>query len=148
YNSSTGKSVAGLPFSTFTFVMDNKSIFFTADSTDFVFNLESNTLRTLFKPVVERAPYTEELMRSMQNSQLWNGTYSNDYTKFAYVKGYDLYVVDTQTREEKRVTHDGSEEQMNGRPSWVYPEEFGQREAYWFSPDNSKIAYLQYNETD
>lgn len=148
YNTSTGKNVAGLPFATFNFVMDNESIFFTSDSTDFVFNLKSNTLRKLFKPVVERAPYTDELMRSMQNSQLWNGTYSDDYTKFAYVKGYDIYVVDTQTHEEKRVTHDGSEEQMNGQPSWVYPEEFGQRDAYWFSPDNSKIAYLQYNETD
>jgi dipeptidyl-peptidase-4 len=54
--------------------------------------------------------------------------------------------VDTKTGEERRLTV-GSEEQMNGRPSWVYPEEFYQRDAYWFSPDDSKIAYLQYNET-
>ena len=54
--------------------------------------------------------------------------------------------MDTKTGEERRLTV-GSEEQMNGRPSWVYPEEFYQRDAYWFSPDDSKIAYLQYNET-
>ncbi|WP_018128230.1 S9 family peptidase [Balneola vulgaris] len=147
YNSLTEKDVEHLPFARFEYVMDNNGIFFTQDKTDFVFNLKTRELRKLYKPEVEKAPYTDELMRGMSRSQLWNGTYSHDYTKFAYVKGYDIYVVDTATKEEKRLTY-GSEEQMNGRPSWVYPEEFGQREAYWFSPDNSKIAYMQYNEKD
>ncbi|MEQ9266527.1 MAG: DPP IV N-terminal domain-containing protein [Balneolaceae bacterium] len=146
FNSSTGSSVTGLPFSNFSYVMDNESIFFTAEGTDFVFHLKDRELRKLFKPEIERMPYDDELMRVMSRSQLWNGTYSHDYSQFAYVKGYDIYVVDTETKEEKRLTY-GSEEQMNGKPSWVYPEEFGQREAYWFSPDDSKIAYLQYNET-
>ena len=148
FNELTDADITGYPFRSFDFVMDNEAIFFTADDTDFVFHLKDKKLRKLFKPEVERAPYTDELMRSMEYSQLWNGTYSNDYTKFAYVKGYDIYVVDTETKQEKRLTLDGSEEQMNGRPSWVYPEEFGEREAYWFSPDGSKIAYLQYNETE
>lgn len=147
FNTLTGSSIAGYPFRDFEFVMNNQAIFFSADTLDFVFHLGERTLRKLIRPKVERAPYTDELMRNMQASQLWNGTYSHDYTKFAYVKGYDIYVVDTSTGEEKRLTY-GSEEQMNGRPSWVYPEEFGEREAYWFSPDDSKIAYLQYNETE
>jgi len=148
FNAATGGSVTGLPFSQFRFVMDNKAIFFTDEGTDYVFHLDSRQLRQLYKPVVERAEYTDELMRNMQASQLWNGTYSSDFSTFTYVKGYDLFTVNTQTREEKQITFDGSEERMNGRPSWVYPEEFSQREAYWYSPDNSKIAYLQYNETD
>lgn len=148
YNQAAGTSVSALPFNQFRYVMDNKAIFFTVDGTDYVFHLDNRSTRKLFKPEVERAPYTDELMRNMQASQLWNGTYSHDFTTFTYVKGYDLFIVDTQTREEKQITFDGSEERMNGRPSWVYPEEFYQREAYWYSPDNSKIAYLQYNETD
>jgi dipeptidyl-peptidase-4 len=148
YNQATGETVNGLPFSQFRFVMDNKAIFFTVKDIDYVFNLDTRVLRQLYKPEVERAPYTDELMRNMQASQLWNGTYSHDFSTFTYVKGYDLFTVNTQTREEKQITFDGSEERMNGRPSWVYPEEFSQREAYWYSPDNSKIAYLQYNETD
>ncbi len=146
YNDLTNSEISGYPFSEFEFVMDNKAIFFTVDEVDFVYNLEDASMRMLYKPEVERALYTDELMRNMEASQLWNGTYSHDYSKFAHVKGYDIYVVDTQTKEEKRLTV-GSEEQMNGRPSWVYPEEFYQRDAYWFSPDDSKIAYLQYNET-
>ncbi len=147
YNELMDADKTGLPFLSFDFVMDNTAIFFTSEEADFVFHLEERELRKLYKPEVERALYTDELMRNMQASQLWNGTYSHDFTKFAHVKGYDIYVVDTETGEEKRLTY-GSEEQMNGRPSWVYPEEFGERDAYWFSPDDSKIAFLQYNETE
>jgi len=147
YNDAANTDITTLPFDRFEFVMDDSGIFFTEDETDYVFNLKESKLRKLFKPEVERPPYTDELMRSMQSSQLWNGTYSNDYSKFAYIKEFDIYVVDTATKKEKRLTY-GSEEKMNGRPSWVYPEEFGQRDAYWFSPDNSKISYLQYQEKD
>lgn len=147
FNKATMSEITALPFASFEFVMNDKAIFFEVDETDFVFHLEDKNLRKLFKPEIERFKYDDELMRQMERSQLWNGTYSNDYSKFAYVKGYDIYLVDTETKEEKRLTY-GSEEKMNGKPSWVYPEEFGQREAYWFSPDDSKIAYLQYNETE
>ncbi len=147
YNDVSNENVTGLPFDRFNFVIDNKAIFFTKDKTDYVFNLKDKKLRKLYKPEVERPLYTDELMRGMSRSQLWNGTYSHDYSKFAYIKEYDIYVVDTATKEEKRLTY-GSEEKMNGRPSWVYPEEFGERDAYWFSPDNSKISYLQYQEKD
>lgn len=147
FNSINNSDIASYPFKNFEFVMDNSAIFFTSEDVDYVFELKAKNLRKMIRPEVERAPYTDELMRGMEYSQLWNGTYSHDYTRFAHVKGYDIYVVDTKTGDEKRLTH-GSEEQMNGRPSWVYPEEFGERDAYWFSPDDSKIAYLQYNETD
>ena len=147
YNEVSNSNITALPFDRFDFVMDDKAIFFTHDGVDYIFTLKERQLRKLFKPEVERPLYTDELMRGMERSQLWNGTYSNDYTKFAYIKEYDIYVVDTETKEEKRLTY-GSEEKMNGRPSWVYPEEFGQRDAYWFSPDNSKISYLQYQEKD
>ncbi|MFV1883292.1 MAG: DPP IV N-terminal domain-containing protein [Balneola sp.] len=147
YNNVTDSELTGLPFDDFEFVLDNEGIFFTINETDFVFHMGDKNLRKLYKPEIERFKYDDELMRQMETSQLWNGTYSHDFRQFAYVKGYDIYVVDTETKEEKRLTY-GSEEQMNGKPSWVYPEEFGQRDAYWFSPDDSKIAYLQYNEKD
>lgn len=142
-----GVELDALPFLSFDYVMQNQAIFFVYNEQDHLFHLEDVTLRALYKPEVERAPYTDELMRRMETSQLWNGTYSHDYRWFAYVKEYDIYLVNTETKQQKRLTY-GNEEQMNGRPSWVYPEEFGQRDAYWFSPDNKKIAFLQYKETD
>ena len=108
-----GIEFQALPFSRFDYVMQNKAIFFVYNEQDHVFHLEDLTLRVLYKPEVERAPYTEELMRRMETSQLWNGSYSHDYRWFAHVKGYDIYLVNTETQEEKRLTY-GSEEQMNG----------------------------------
>src|SRR5262249_19840744 len=39
---------------------------------------------------------------------------------------------------------------LNGKLDWVYEEEIygrGQKQAYWWSPDSSKIAFLQINDT-
>ena len=50
------------------------------------------------------------------------------------------------TKKEEPLTSGGSEELMNGKTDWVYPEELSQREAFWWSPDGQKIAYLQFDE--
>ncbi|RKY88902.1 S9 family peptidase, partial [candidate division KSB1 bacterium] len=50
------------------------------------------------------------------------------------------------TGRETRLTKGGKEELMNGVPDWVYPEELNQREAFWWSYDSKKIAYLQFDE--
>jgi len=64
----------------------------------------------------------------------------------SFVRDYDLWVVEVASGKEKRLTQGGTEEQMNGRLDWVYPEELDIRTAYWWSPDSSKIAYLQMDE--
>ena len=86
FNDMASSDISELPFDRFEFVMNDKAIFFTQDKVDYVFNLKDRKLRQLYKPEVERPLYTDELMRGMERSQLWNGTYSHDYTKFAYIK--------------------------------------------------------------
>jgi dipeptidyl-peptidase-4 len=147
YAALTGQQPARLPFSSFSFVDDGAAMTFDVDGRHFYYNFSTNNLRSLQRPEVEQQPNTDGLMRSMARSQLWNGTYSPDYTQFAYVKGYDLYVTNTETGEEKRLSHDGNEDTFNGRPNWVYPEEFDQRDAYWFSPDSKKLAYFRSDES-
>jgi dipeptidyl-peptidase-4 len=63
----------------------------------------------------------------------------------AYVRDHDLFVVETATGRERRLTHDGSATLLNGTLSWVYWEEIWSRrdEAYWWSPDGSRILFLQ-----
>lgn len=72
---------------------------------------------------------------------------SPDWTRVAYVKDYDLYVTSVETGKEQRLTTGGSEEIRNGHPDWVYPEEFSQREAFWWSPDGAQIAFLRFDES-
>ena len=148
YSDITGNEIEGLPFNRFSYVRDGAAITFTVDGRHFLYDFSVDALRELLRPEIERQPNTDGLMRNMMGSQLWNGEYSPDFTSFAYVKGYDLYMTNTVTGEEKRLTFDGNEDLFNGRPNWVYPEEFSQLTAYWWSPDSRMLAYVQYDESD
>ena len=48
---------------------------------------------------------------------------------------------------ETALTTDGTEDLRNGFPDWVYPEELGQYQAFWWSPDSKKIAFMQFDES-
>ncbi len=70
---------------------------------------------------------------------------SPDSTKAGFRRGHDLYVLDLESGKETRLTYDGSETLWNGKLDWVYPEELGLGTAWWWSPDSSRIAYLQFD---
>lgn len=147
YAQLTGSPVTGLPFTAFDLTQDGRALTFTSEKRHFHYTFATRRLRELLRPEIEPQPYTQDLMRGMGGSQLWNGTYSPDYGRFAYVRGFDLYVANTVTGHETRLTHDGNLDTFNGRPNWVYPEEFNQRDAYWFSPDGTKLAYYRSDES-
>jgi dipeptidyl-peptidase 4 len=76
-------------------------------------------------------------------------SFSPDGAFVAFVRGGDLYAVDVATQRERRLTTGGSAEILNGKLDWVYQEEIygrGQYRGYWWSPDSSRIAYLQLDE--
>ena len=75
-------------------------------------------------------------------------TFSADGRLVAFVRDHNLYVVDLQGRE-RALTTDGHSQLLNGRLDWVYQEEIygrGTHRAYWWSPDGSRIAFLQLDE--
>ena len=147
YGTLAGKTVTEIPFNSFAFEKDGDAISFTTDKRDFLFDLKTLQLRELKHPEVKQQPFTDGLMRNMPGSQLWNGEYSPDFNWFAYVVDYDLYVADTRNGKVYRITQDGNENRFNGRPNWVYPEEFDQLTAYWWSPDSKKLAFYQSDES-
>ncbi len=60
----------------------------------------------------------------------------------------DLYLYDIETDEVRRVTTDGEWNRViNGTTDWVYEEECGFTQAYAFSPDSRKIAFLRFDES-
>jgi dipeptidyl-peptidase-4 len=77
-------------------------------------------------------------------------TFSPDSSKVAFVRGNNLFVVDIATRHETAVTTDGAARVLNGVMDWVYEEEIygrGEKRAYWWSPDSSRIAFLRLDDT-
>jgi dipeptidyl-peptidase-4 len=73
---------------------------------------------------------------------------SPDGSLFAYERGGDLYVYDTNSERERRLTTTGSETVWNGVYDWVYEEEFGLTQAWDWSPDGRRIAYWQTRVAD
>jgi dipeptidyl-peptidase-4 len=71
---------------------------------------------------------------------------SPDLKLRAFTRNYNLYVKDMDGTE-TALTTDGTEDLRNGFPDWVYPEELGQYQAFWWSPDSQKIAFMQFDES-
>lgn len=77
-------------------------------------------------------------------------TLSPDGRMIGFVRNNNIYVYDLAAERERRLTTDGSPKILNGRLDWVYQEELygrGNFEAYWWSPDSTKLAYLRLDES-
>jgi dipeptidyl-peptidase-4 len=70
---------------------------------------------------------------------------SPDGSKVSFRRDRDLYVLEISSKKLTRLTHDSSETLWNGMLDWVYPEELDLGTAHWWSPDSSRIAYLQFD---
>jgi dipeptidyl-peptidase 4 len=76
-------------------------------------------------------------------------TFSPDGKTVAFVRANNLYAVDLATQRERALTTDGAREILNGKLDWLYQEEIYGRDqfrGYWWSPDSSRLAFLQLDE--
>ncbi|MEP4102448.1 S9 family peptidase [Paraglaciecola sp.] len=65
----------------------------------------------------------------------------------SYVRSQDLFIKHIKTGVETRLTYDGKGPIKNAMAEFVAQEEMGRRTGYWWSPDESQIAFTQINET-
>src|SRR5439155_21099624 len=92
----------------------------------------NNAVRLTYTPGEEEAP-----------------SFSPDGSVVGFVRENNLYIVEVATGRETAVTADGTAKISNGKLDWVYEEEIygrGQKRAYWWSPDSSRIAFLQIDD--
>jgi dipeptidyl-peptidase-4 len=71
---------------------------------------------------------------------------SPDGKLLGYERDGDLFVYDLDAGRERRLTTGGSDSIFVGVFDWVYEEEFGQTQAWRWSPDGRRIAYWQTDE--
>lgn len=80
-----------------------------------------------------------------------NATFSPDGRSVAFVKNNNIFVAGIASRGERALTTDGHAELLNGTLDWVYSEELygrGTHRGFWWSPDSSRIAFLQFDEKE
>jgi dipeptidyl-peptidase-4 len=73
--------------------------------------------------------------------------FSPDGRRLSYVRKHNLVVKSIDGSAEKALTHDTDENLLDGEVDWVYSEELDVRSNYFWSPDSSKIVFMQMNET-
>jgi dipeptidyl-peptidase-4 len=76
-------------------------------------------------------------------------TFSDDDKMIAYVKENNIFIYNIESDIEQQITFDGKWNFIiNGKSDWVYEEEFKLTNAFVWCANNTKIAYLKFNETN
>ncbi len=116
------------------------SYFWSNDSTTLLFPLGGDVyvlpLGGEVKRLTETAAYETDIKFSPK------GTY------VSFIRDRELYTVDIATGLEKKLTTGSSDTVANGMAEFIAQEELGRYTGYWWSPDETKIAYEQFDETD
>lgn len=75
--------------------------------------------------------------------------FSPDGQKVAFIHKNNIFLRDLASGKETQVTTDGEiNKVLNGKPDWVYEEEFTFKDAYEFSPDSKTIAWIRFDESN
>lgn len=134
-------SSTAIDFDDFNFSTDEKQILFSTNTehiyrrsstaTYFIWNIETKRLSSLSTQPEQRL-----------------ATFSPDGNKIAFVSNNNLFYKELTTGKETQVTIDGKfNEIINGATDWVYEEEFGFSQAFFWSPDSRKIAFYRFDES-
>ncbi|HYW33946.1 MAG TPA: DPP IV N-terminal domain-containing protein [Balneolaceae bacterium] len=110
--------------------------------------------KTHFRPIWRRSGISDYYTYSRKNQSLKllvknarTAQISPDGSKVGYERGGNMYVHDLGSKNEKQLTNDASKHVFNGHFDWVYEEEFGQAQAWRWSPDSKYIAFWQSNNS-
>lgn len=136
YNTITSKSVNELPFQRFRFIDSGKKLRFMVGATAYIYDLGT-------KKIISYVPERDVVG---VRGRVYSEVFSPDFLYRAFVRDYNLYIQDLEGKE-TALTKDGHKDLLNGFPDWVYPEELGQYEAFWWSPGSKQIAFMQFDES-
>jgi dipeptidyl-peptidase-4 len=98
--------------------------------------------------VLDKAAGSWHKLGGKTNSDLLYAKLSPDGARAAYLRGCNIYVENIASGTIKQLTRDGSENIINGTSDWVDEEELSTRDAYEWSPDGRRIAFLQFDQSN
>lgn len=100
-------------------------------------------------PATPPGSRTNRQRRGPDRGRQFSEVFSEDGKKRAFFRDQNVWLSDADGKNEVQLTTDGSKANRikYGQASWVYGEELGVREAMWYSPDGSKLAYYRFDES-
>jgi dipeptidyl-peptidase-4 len=114
--------------------------YFWSPTSDFLLFAGNNTLVLLDLKTMTPRPLVNGV------GDIEDPKFSPDGKWISFVRDRNLWIVNVASGETKAISAGGSEEILKGKLDWVYPEELDLTTAYWWSPDSSKIAFLEMDE--
>lgn len=104
-----------------------------ATSTYYIYNVKNKTLVPLSKGGTQECP-----------------KFSPDGNQIAFVRDNNIFLVKLlYNNAESQITKDGEVNKViNGKPDWVYEEEFGFNCAFDFSADSEMLAWVRFDESE
>lgn len=77
------------------------------------------------------------------SEELSSAQLSPDGRYVSFIRNHALWITTVATSDARRVTPPGSLDLLEGEPDWPYRNELALQTAYWWSPDSTRIAYLE-----
>ncbi len=92
---------------------------------------------------------SDKLSPLIDKKEISYATFSPDGNRIAYVRENNLYFMNVSDMAEVQLTKDGKFNHIiNGSTDWVYEEEFGFAQAFFWSPDSKNLAFYHFDESD
>jgi dipeptidyl-peptidase-4 len=152
YDPASGKDTT--LFSTAGLTMPGTTQPFRYDSFEWAQDSKHLVFQTNFQPIYRRSGISDFYIYSLADHSMElatkgarTGELSPNGAMLGFERDGDIYVTSLSNHSEKRLTRDASEHVFNGHFDWVYEEEFGQAQAWKWSPDSRYIAYWQLNDS-
>lgn len=129
-----------------TWTEDGRSVIYRKDDKVYKFDVFSKKEEETTEPATSdsRTPNRRRPDRGRQ----FDVAFTTDGRKKAQHRDGNVYVSDADGKNEVAITTDGGKEKRikYGVASWVYGEELEVREAMWWSPDGTKLAFYRFDE--
>lgn len=130
-------------------VDDGKAFEFSRAGKRYRYDVAGGSTTELPPPPTTQTPQRSGRVPRLERGRQFESAVSPDKKRLALYRDHNVWLADADGKNAVPVTTEGNAEKRikYGTGSWVYGEELNQNTAMWWSPDNKKLAFYRFDET-